>query len=106
MAHGAVHRRSKSESGRRRANAAKNVTRITAKPAAPGETAAHHHPLTPPENTMTRDQESQVQELTPEQLELVAGGSMMETLRLMLILSNIAHTRSETSMTFARNTRA
>jgi len=30
----------------------------------------------------------------------------METLRLMLILSNIAHTRSETSMTFARNTRA
>jgi len=55
---------------------------------------------------MTRDQESQVQELTPEQLELVAGGSMMETLRLMLILSNIAHTRSETSMTFARNTRA
>jgi hypothetical protein len=49
-----------------------------------------------------------VQELSPEQLELVAGGSPIESaLKLMgEILSNVSKTRSEISMTFARNARA
>jgi hypothetical protein len=68
-------------------------------------------PLTPQENTMTCDRDTDVQELTAEQLELVAGGSliqeMMANLKLMgEILSNVSKTRSEISMTFARNARA
>lgn len=60
---------------------------------------------------MTSDHETSVQELSPEQLELVAGGSviqeMMANLKLMgEILSNVSKTRSEISMTFARNARA
>jgi hypothetical protein len=47
----------------------------------------------------------------PEHLELVAGGfliqEMMASLKLMgEILSNVSKTRSEISMTFARNARA
>ena len=60
---------------------------------------------------MTCDRDTTVQELTAEQLELVAGGSliqeMMANLKLMgEILSNVSKTRSEISMTFARNSRA
>lgn len=60
---------------------------------------------------MTCDRDTNVQELTAEQLELVAGGSliqeMMANLKLMgEILSNVSKTRSEISMTFARNARA
>jgi hypothetical protein len=60
------------------------------------------------ENTMTRDRDTQAQELTPEQLESVTGGSLLASgLKLMgEILSNVSKTRSEISMTFARNTRA
>ena len=60
---------------------------------------------------MTHDRNTQVQELTVEQLELVVGGlsvqEMMASLKLMgEILSNVSKTRSEISMTFARNSRA
>jgi hypothetical protein len=56
---------------------------------------------------MTRDCETKVQELTVEQLELATGGSIMDTLKLMSeLLSNVSKTRSEISMTFARNARA
>ena len=57
---------------------------------------------------MIRDRETEAQELTAEQLDLVSGGSSpLETMRLMFeILSNVSKTRSEISMTFARNARA
>ncbi|MBR1142069.1 hypothetical protein [Bradyrhizobium sp. AUGA SZCCT0431] len=60
---------------------------------------------------MTHDRDAQVQELTAEQLERVAGGfliqEMMANLKLMgEILSNVSKTRAEISMTFARNSRA
>jgi hypothetical protein len=60
---------------------------------------------------MTCDHDADVRELTAEQLELVAGGSliqeMMANLKLMgEILSNVSKTRSEISMTFACNARA
>ncbi|MBR1210012.1 hypothetical protein [Bradyrhizobium sp. JYMT SZCCT0180] len=60
---------------------------------------------------MTCDHETKVQELAPEQLERVSGGflsqEMMANLKLMgEILSNVSKTRSEISMTFARNSRA
>ena len=59
---------------------------------------------------MTCNRDTDVQELTAEQLELVAGGliqEMMASLKLMgEILSNVSKTRSEISMTFARNSRA
>ena len=57
---------------------------------------------------MIRDRETEAQELTAEQLDLVSGGSSpLETMRLMSeILSNVSKTRSEISMTFARNSRA
>jgi|EndMetStandDraft_7_1072992.scaffolds.fasta_scaffold2894775_2 hypothetical protein len=56
---------------------------------------------------MTRDRDTQVHELTIEQLELATGGSIMDNLKLMSeILSNVSKTRSEISMTFARNARA
>jgi hypothetical protein len=61
----------------------------------------------PKENIMIRDRETEARELTVEQLDHVTGGSVMETLKLMgEMLSNIAKTRSEISMTFARNARA
>jgi hypothetical protein len=52
--------------------------------------------------------EAQVHELTAEEIDLVAGGDMISSsLKLMgEILSNISKTRSEISMTFARNARA
>jgi hypothetical protein len=53
---------------------------------------------------------TEVQALTDEQLEFVAGGliqEMMASLKLMSeLLSNVSKTRSEISMTFARNARA
>jgi hypothetical protein len=59
---------------------------------------------------MTCNRDTEVQALTDEQLELVAGGliqEMMASLKLMgEILSNVSKTRSEISMTFARNARA
>ena len=60
---------------------------------------------------MTCDCNTDVQELTAEQLELAAGGfliqEMMASLKLMgEILSNVSKTRAEISMTFARNARA
>jgi hypothetical protein len=56
---------------------------------------------------MIRDRETEAQELTAEQLDLVSGGaSPLETMRLLSeILSNVSKTRSEISMTFARNAR-
>jgi hypothetical protein len=64
--------------------------------------------VNPWENIMTRNRNTEVQELSTEQLELVAGGSPIESaLKLMgEILSNVSKTRSEISMTFARNARA
>jgi hypothetical protein len=64
--------------------------------------------VNPWENIMTRDCDSEVQELTSEEFELVAGGSLTESaLKLMgEILSNVSKTRSEISMTSARNARA
>jgi hypothetical protein len=55
---------------------------------------------------MTHD--SELQELTAEEIEHVAGGDVAQTsLKLMgEILSNVSKTRSEISMTFARNARA
>ena len=51
-----------------------------------------------------------VQELSLEEIELVAGGSkglMESSFKLMgEILSNVSKTRAEISMTFARNSRA
>ena len=51
-----------------------------------------------------------VQELSLEEIELVAGGSrglMENSFKLMgEILSNVSKTRSEISMTFVRNSRA
>jgi hypothetical protein len=60
---------------------------------------------------MTCDRDTGRQELNVEQLERVAGGlriqEMMANLKLMgEILSNVSKTRSEISMTFARNSRA
>jgi hypothetical protein len=56
---------------------------------------------------MIRDRETEIQERTVDQLELVAGGAMMDDLKLVFeTLSNIAKTRSEISLTFARNARA
>lgn len=57
---------------------------------------------------MTRNRTTEVRELTLEQLDIVAGGSPIESaLKLMgEILSNVSKTRSEISMTFARNARA
>lgn len=57
---------------------------------------------------MTRNRNTEVRELTLEQLDIVAGGSPIESaLKLMgEILSNVSKTRSEISMTFARNARA
>jgi hypothetical protein len=61
----------------------------------------------PRRKIMMRDRETEVQELTLDQLEVVAGGSLMDTVKLMSeILSNVSKTRSEISMTFARNARA
>jgi hypothetical protein len=55
---------------------------------------------------MTRNTE--LQELTADEIERVAGGmSLEEGVKLMgEILSNVSKTRSEISMTFARNARA
>ena len=56
---------------------------------------------------MTRD--ADLQELTAEEIEQVAGGESVVVASLKLmgeILSNISKTRSEISMTFARNARA
>lgn len=58
---------------------------------------------------MTQNTELQV--LTTDEIERVAGGKsfdeMMQSLKLMSeILSNVSKTRSEISMTFARNSRA
>jgi hypothetical protein len=60
---------------------------------------------------MTCDRDTDVQELTAEQLELVAGGRLMQEMMTGLkfmseLLSNVSKTRSEISMTFARNARA
>jgi hypothetical protein len=64
--------------------------------------------VNPWENIMTRNRTTEVRELTLEQLDIVAGGSPIESaLKLMgEILSNVSKTRSEISMTFARNARA
>jgi hypothetical protein len=56
---------------------------------------------------MIRDRETETRDLTIEQLDLVAGGAMMDDLKLTFeIPSAFAKTRSEISMTFARNARA
>ena len=60
---------------------------------------------------MMRDRGTEVPELTFEQIELVAGGSLLQSMMANLnlmgeILSNVSKTRSEISMTFARNARA
>ena len=60
---------------------------------------------------MTSHCDRQAPELTPEQLELAAGEflmqEMMASLKLMSeMLSNVSKTRSEISMSFARNARA
>ncbi len=56
----------------------------------------------------TQEQAVQVPELTSDELDLVVGGSpLASSLKLMSeILSNVSKTRSEISMTFARNARA
>ena len=77
---------------------------ITAGTAPIGEAAAwtRSTDLKPQVNDMTRNRKTEVQELTLEEIKLVAGG-----LKLMgEMLSNVSKTRSEISMTFARNARA
>lgn len=54
---------------------------------------------------------SEISELSVEELDVVVGGSLvgnlLATAKLMNeILSNVSKTRSEISMTFARNARA
>jgi hypothetical protein len=60
----------------------------------------------PWEMIMTHD--TDLQELTVEEIDHVAGGDVVQaSLKLMgEILSNVSKTRSEISMTFARNARA
>ena len=59
---------------------------------------------------MTRGRKTEVQELTLDQLERVTGGSSTEVVNAAKnvgeTLSNVSKTRSEISMTFARNARA
>ena len=57
---------------------------------------------------MMHDRKTETQELSLEQLAFAAGGaSPQATIQLMSeILSNVSKTRSEISMTFARNARA
>ena len=59
---------------------------------------------------MTRGRKNEVQELTLDQLERVTGGSSTEVVNAVKnvgeTLSNVSKTRSEISMTFARNARA
>ena len=55
---------------------------------------------------MTRHRDTEVRELIAEQLELVAGGALMENWKLLFEISNISKTGSEISMTVARNIRA
>lgn len=46
-------------------------------------------------------------QLSIDDLEFVVGGNLVSSLRLMgEMLSNVSKTRSEISMTFARNARA
>ena len=61
----------------------------------------------PGENIMIRDRETETRDLTIEQLDLVAGGAMMDDLKLTFeIPSAFAKTRSKISMTFAYKARA
>ena len=54
---------------------------------------------------MTPDRKTEVQELTFEQLDIVAGGT--SNLKFVFeTLSNVSKTRSEVSMAIARNARA
>jgi hypothetical protein len=57
---------------------------------------------------MTHDRNAEAQELTPEDLERVAGGSPISDAVKVLgeMLSNVSKTRSEITMTFVRNARA
>ncbi len=59
---------------------------------------------------MTRGRKTEVQELTLDQLERVTGGSSTDVVNAAKnvgeTLSNVSKTRSEISMTFARNARA
>lgn len=55
----------------------------------------------------TRQAAAPVSRLTGDELDLVVGGNIMQGLKLMgEMLSNVSKTRSEISMTFARNSRA
>jgi hypothetical protein len=62
------------------------------------------------EDIMTRGRKTEVQELTLDQLERVTGGSSTDVVNAAKnvgeTLSNVSKTRSEISMTFARNARA
>ena len=51
---------------------------------------------------MMQDRKTETQELSLEQLAFAAGGASPQ----LGILSNVSKTRSEISMTFARNARA
>ena len=59
---------------------------------------------------MTRGRKTEVQELTLDQLDRVTGGSSTDVVNAAKnvgeTLSNVSKTRSEISMTFARNARA
>ena len=59
---------------------------------------------------MTRGRKTEVQELTLDQLDRVTGGSSTDVVNVAKnvgeTLSNVSKTRSEISMTFARNARA
>jgi hypothetical protein len=60
--------------------------------------------VNPSVTIMTRNCDSEVQELSPEELKLLAGGSLIEN--ALKLMGEVLKTRSEISMTFARNARA
>ena len=53
---------------------------------------------------MTRDLERKAQELSVEQLDLVAGGTPLDQMRQMFeLLSSVLRQQNEMNMTFIRN---
>jgi hypothetical protein len=52
-------------------------------------------------------QANEIREMTMDEIDCVSGGDAIASLKLLgELLSNISKTRSEISMTFARNARA
>ena len=60
------------------------------------------------DSIMMYDRKTETQELSLDQLAFAAGGASPQLITKLMseILSNVSKTRSEISMTFARNARA